>query len=381
MDLSRRAMISGGAAGIGAWALAPSTASASPIRIRRRLVDAASAEAIEAHACPGIQIAIAVAGDVTLSRAYGMANIETGTAMSGRSVFRIASLTKQFTAAAIIKLAADGRVDLNGPVARYLPFMERLQATSVLELMHHTAGLHSDESGVPAHAGAAATQVALAEEIAAQTQPFDFPPGTAWLYSNANYIVLGAVIEAVTNTPFAEAMSELICAPLGLASTGVDHTGDVVARRVNGYTASEAGSFENAALLEISDAGGAGSMRSTAADLCRWHAGLLGNQLFGPGEVALMMAPGRLRDGRVSGANRFSPDDASYGDVQYACGLLVSPASEPHPSILHYGYIDGFACVLQTFLGPQVTMAVLCNSDVGPATPFRAIRRIVTAAL
>ncbi|MBY0568850.1 MAG: beta-lactamase family protein [Hyphomonadaceae bacterium] len=383
MHLSRRGMISGGAMGIGAWVFAPDAASARPLRLRRRLVDAAAAEALEAHACPGIQISIAVAGDVSISRAYGMANIETRTATSERSVFRIASLTKQFTAAALVKLAAAGRVELNAPVARYLPFMERLQATSLLELMHHTAGLHSDESGVTTHSGAAPSQVALAEEIARQSQPFDFPPGTAWLYSNANYIVLGAVIEAVTATPFSQAMSELVCAPLGLTSTSVDHTGDVVAHRVNGYTPGDGadGPFANAALLEISDAGGAGSMRSTATDLCRWHAGLLGGQLLRPSDVALMMAPGRLRDGRVSGANRFSPEDARYGDVQYACGLLVSPTLDAHPSILHYGYINGFACALQTFLGPQVTMAVLCNGDVGPATPFRALRQIVTAAL
>lgn len=369
--------------GIGAWASAPNTAAASSVRFRRRLIDAAATEALEAHACPGLQIAIAVAGEISVSRAYGVANIETRTAMTEHSVFRIASITKQFTAAALIKLAATGRVDLNAPVARYLPFMERLEAISPLELMHHTAGLHSDESGAPTRYGAAASQIALAEEIAGQSEPFDFPPGTAWLYSNANYIMLGAIIEAVTNTPFSQAMGELVCAPLGLRSTNVDHTSDIVAYRVNGYTpaAGADGQFANAALLEISDAGGAGSMRSTAADLCRWHAGLLGGRLFGPTDIELMLAPGRLRDGRMSGANRFSAEDARYGDVQYACGLLVSPSSDAQRSILHYGYINGFACALQTYLEAQITMAVLCNGDVGPATPFRAIRQIVTMAL
>ena len=369
--------------GIGAWTSAPNTAAASSVRFRRRLIDAAATEALEAHACPGLQIAIAVAGEISVSRAYGVANIETRTAMTEHSVFRIASITKQFTAAALIKLAATGRVDLNAPVARYLPFMERLEAISPLELMHHTAGLHSDESGAPTRYGAAASQIALAEEIAGQSEPFDFPPGTAWLYSNANYIMLGAIIEAVTNTPFSQAMDELVCAPLGLRSTNVDHTSDIVAHRVNGYTpaAGADGQFANAALLEISDAGGAGSMRSTAADLCRWHAGLLGGRLFGPSDIELMLAPGRLRDGRMSGANRFSAEDARYGDVQYACGLLVSPSSDAQRSILHYGYINGFACALQTYLEAQITMAVLCNGDVGPATPFRAIRQIVTMAL
>lgn len=383
MHLSRRTMIGAAAVSAGAFALAPNAASASSVRFRRRLIDAAARDALTAHACPGIQIAITVAGDISVSRSYGLANIETGAAMTEHSVFRIASLTKQFTAAAVIKLAALGRVELNAPVARYLPFMERLQTMTLLELMHHTAGLHSDESGAPSRYGPAPNQIALGEEIAGQSEPLDFPPGTAWLYSNANYIMLGAVIEAITNTPFQQAMDELICAPLGLRSTRVDHTSDVVAHRVSGYTPAEGASahFANAALLEVSDAGGAGAMRSTATDLCRWHTGLLEGRLFGQSEIALMMAPGRLRDGRVSGANRLSPEDARYGDVQYAGGLLVTPDSEPHPSILHYGYINGFACALQTFLRSRVTMAVLCNGDVGPATPFRALRQIVTAAL
>jgi CubicO group peptidase (beta-lactamase class C family) len=328
-------------------------------------------------------VAIAQAGDIVFSRGYGIANLETRAPVSERSVFRIASLTKQFTAGAVIKLAAMGALGLENPVQRYLPFMRDRPETTLLELMHHTAGFHDNEAVAPLHAGAAETQITLAEEIARQDQVFDFAPGTAWRYSNANYIVLGAVIEAVSGKSLGAAMAELIFAPLGLSATAVDQAADIVANRASGYSATGdvRAPFENAALLEVSDAGGAGAMRSTASDLCRWHEALLSGRLFSQSYIDLMVTPGRLRDGRLSGANRFLPQDAQYGDTQYAGGLLVSPPSDPHPSLLHYGYINGFACMLQTFTGADVTLAVLCNGDVGPATPFRAMRRVVTDAL
>jgi D-alanyl-D-alanine carboxypeptidase len=248
-------------------------------------------------------------------------------------------------------------------------------------LMHQTAGLHSDEDSPFCLAGpeGAKSQVKLAEEIAGQAKPFDFEPGTAWLYSNANYIVLGAVVEAVASKPFADAMSALVFDPLGLTFTAADRSGAVVAGRASGYTPTEGRSepFDHAAFVEVAYAGGAGALRSTALDLCRWHEALLSNRLFAKRWVELMKTPGRLRDGRLSGANRFSPQDANYGEVQYACGLLVSPPSDPHRTILHYGAIDGFAAVLETYVDLGLTVAILCNGDTGPALPFRAVRRLV----
>jgi CubicO group peptidase (beta-lactamase class C family) len=173
-------------------------------------------------------------------------------------------------------------------------------------------------------------------------------------------------------------MGDVVLRPLGLSATAVDRAEEVVIGRASGYAPHKPdGSFENARCIEIAEAGGAGAMRSTGLDLCRWHALLLSNRLFARKYLDLMLAPGRLRDGRLSGANRFSSSDASYGDVQYACGLFISAPSDPHPSILHYGAIDGFAAVLQTYLKAGVTFAVLCNGDIGPAMPFRAIRKVV----
>ncbi|RYY27687.1 MAG: class A beta-lactamase-related serine hydrolase [Sphingomonadales bacterium] len=377
--LSRRNVIAVGAT----LTALPASAQSSTPAVADAAVALAVEEAINAHACPGVSVAIGQAGTLRVSQGFGMANLETQSAISEKSIFRLASLTKQFTAAAIIKLASLGRLDVRAHAATYLPGFKALKPFTLLELMNHTAGLHSDEGGEAGSSVAmpAKTQIELANHVARQPKPFDFDPGTAWLYSNANYIVLGAIIESVTNMPFDRAMSELVFAPLGLASLAIDKPSEIVTGRVSGYSPVEGRTvpFENAAYLDVSQAGGAGAMRGTAIDLCRWHDALLGHRLFDRAHTDLMLTPGRLRNGRPSGTNRFSPGDAGYGDVEYACGLLVSGPSEPNANILHYGAINGFAALLQTYTKSRTTFAVLCNGDTGPALPFRSIRKAVVA--
>ncbi|MBX3595593.1 serine hydrolase domain-containing protein [Sphingomonas sp.] len=342
-------------------------------------------DAVRRNAIPGVATAVMKAGVQLYARSAGRANLETGTSMSPDAILRIGSLTKQFVAAAVIRLAMLGKLDLSAPVSRYLPAFSKLPPFSLLEAMHQTAGLHSDESEEAIAAPAPArTQLALAAEIAGQAKPFDFPPGTAWLYSNANYIVLGAVIEQVMAMPLATAMERLVFEPLGLRHTAFDNAEEVVPGRASGYSATQTGvpPFANAAWLDPSQTGGAGAMRSTVGDLCKWHDLLLGDRLLDRTHTRLMLTPGRLRDGRLSSANRFPPQDANYGDygdTEYACGLLVSGPSQPHPNILHYGFINGFSAVLQTWIGPRVTFASLCNVDVGPGVPFSGIRKAVVA--
>jgi CubicO group peptidase (beta-lactamase class C family) len=345
-------------------------------------VEAAAMNALKDGACPGVQVSVWQDGKSVLSRSFGRANIETATPVSANSIFRIGSLTKQFTAAAIIKLAADGRLRIEDPVARFLPAMARLPEMSLLELMNHTAGLHDDGQEESRSRGTA-SQEQLAVAIASQAKPLDFAPGTAWLYSNANYIVLGAVIEKVTGVPLAEALAALIFRPLGLRKSAVDKNADVVPNRASGYTPVDGGKgkFVNADYIDISDAGGAGAMRSAASDLCMWHTALLSGKLFAQPFVKLMTTPGRLRDGRVSGANRFSPEDANYGGVQYACGLLVQSSGPNGRVISHNGFINGFSAVLESYVDRRLTFAVLCNADVGPRLPFRAIRRALNEQL
>ena len=339
------------------------------------------AEAMANQVAPGFQLAVMEQGQFVYHQSGGKANLATGEAVSSTSVFRIASLSKQFTAAAILKLAQMGKLELNAPISRYLPFTAVLPEIRVIELIHQTAGLHSDESEVAEIESETKnrTQIDLAKEIAAQSNPVDFLPGTAWFYSNANYIMAGALIEQVSGKALPRAFRELIFSPLRLKKIAMDYADDDVARRVVGYSHAEnqPPAFVPAAFMKVEEAGGAGALRGTASDLCRWHHALLNGRLLDPAHLQIMLAPGRLRDGRLSGANRFSPEDAHYGDVQYGCGVLVSPASDAHPNIMHYGFISGFSAMLLTELKARRTVAILFNADPGPALPFSKLRKLI----
>lgn len=385
MEMSRRSLLCG-AAGALALHWAPGVVAAE-YRVRRamaRAIDAAVADSMAAGASPGVAVQVALRGRTLFSRAYGLANLETRTPLTTHGVFRVGSLTKQFAAALVLTLAERNDIDLDAPVSKWLPFFTPHAAFSPRELLHHTAGLHADESASPCLSGAVETrsQIDLARAISAQETLFDFAPGTAWLYSNANYIVLGALVEQVTGRSLADAARRLIFDPLQLSATAFDDTRDVVANRVSGYSPvpDAAGQYVQAAPINIAQAGAAGAMRSSVGNLCQWHASLFGERLLPKRWLDVMMAPGHLRDGRVSGANRFSPHDAGYGNVQYAMGLLVSPAGEQR-SLLHYGYIEGFSSCLEAFPDAGVTLAILCNGDVGPRLPFRAIRRVIRDGL
>jgi len=369
-----------------AFAIRPAIAQAADVDTgAASAIDTAARSAITAGACPGIAVQISLRGRTLFSSHHGLANIETDSPLTGNSVFRIGSLTKQFTSALVVKLASEGRLALDDAVSKHLPFFAAHGSFTLRELLNHTAGLHSDDQSTSRPAGSAGpkSQVELAREISAQATLFDFEPGTAWLYSNANYIVLGALVEKVAAMPLAAAASTMIFKPLGLTKTAFDRSEAVVPGRVDGYSpvADSTGSFTHAAFLEISDTGGAGAMRSTVADLSQWHHALFANRLFDARFVEIMVTPGRLRDGRLSGSHRFLADDASYGDVQYGMGLLVSPPSQKYRSVLHYGFINGFAACLESFTDVGLTTAILCNGDVGPNTPFRVLRRIVSEQL
>ena len=380
MILTRRSILGAAAASLASGALGAPRAPIAEVALRTAIAVAAR-KSIAAKGAPGISVAVARGGRLLLEQSFGFANLETATLARPRSIFRIGSLTKQFTAAAVLRLQEQGRLKLEDPVAKYLPAFAPHPRIAVAELMHHSAGLHSedDAASCPAGLDAPLSQVALANTVAAQKTVFDFPPGTAWLYSNANYIVLGAIVESVSGRLLASALNELVLKPLVPTTLALDRSDVVLPDRASGYSHSEEARFVHAGFIEISEAGGAGAMRGTASDLVRWHQALIAGKILTPVSLAVLLAPGRLRDGRLSGANRFSPNDANYGDVQYGGGLLLSPAGARPRTISHNGFINGFSAVLETSLDSDLCFAILANADVGQNLPFRDIRKAMRA--
>jgi D-alanyl-D-alanine carboxypeptidase len=345
-------------------------------------LDTLVARAVSSFNTPGLSLTIWKNGKEVHSCYAGLANLETGTHVTNTSVFRVGSLTKQFAAALILKLVAAGKLSLTDPAHKYLPFLATYEPFTILELLNHTAGVRDgDYNTTDLHSN---SQTEQAQRIAQQDPFFDFRPGTAWLYSNANYILIGAIIEKTTGQSLADAASRLLFRPLGLQLTAFDTAGNVVPGRASGYTPTGTPErpFQNADYLDVNLAGAAGAMRSTASDLCRWHHALFRADALPSSLVKIMMLPGRLRNGQLSSTNRFSEHDKPMGNTQYGLGLMLDDATVDRSLIVnHHGGINGFASYLATHVSSGLTFAFLCNADTNSGLPFREIRRIVFADL
>ena len=334
--------------------------------------------AIDSKVCPAIQVSVMKSGIQLENIALGYGNLESLSFASPNTIFRIGSLTKQITGILILKLSGEGKVGLDEPASTYLPFLSKLSRFTIRELLHHTAGVHDDQEAA-ALAGDV-TQLKLAQIISDQKIFFDFQPGTAWLYSNANYILLGAIIEIVTSLNLKEVAARYITSKLSLSRTSYDDASQVVIGRAAGYAFAESKSpiFVNAPWIDVAQAGAAGAMRSTASELANLHQALLFGNFLSDTEKVQFLTPGKLRDGRRSSTNRFSEHDREMGDVEYGFGVNLDTSTRDKSLIVHHnGFISGFSSYLATHIPSELTVACLCNVDANPTLPFKEIRRLI----
>ncbi|MEN6342482.1 MAG: serine hydrolase [Methanospirillum sp.] len=204
---------------------------------------------------------------VLLSKGYGMANYEFSVPNTPQTVFPIGSNTKQLTAAAIMKLQEQGRLNLTDPVTLYLPNATKWKDIRIYNLLNHTSGIPSD-GAFPLTDPADLTLPEIMERTAAL--PLAFAPGTNYTYSNNGYIALSAIIERASGMTYDEYLTTNIFLPLGMNCTGQDNARDVFPGRASGYTTMN-GSHVHYDLQNIHNSWGAGSIHSTTEDLFRWE--------------------------------------------------------------------------------------------------------------
>jgi CubicO group peptidase (beta-lactamase class C family) len=210
---------------------------------------------------------VAQGDTVLLSKGYGMANYEFSVPNTPQTVFPIGSNTKQLTAAAIMKLQEQGRLNITDPVTRYIPNATKWKDIRIYHLLNHTAGIQSDG----AFSLTDPTDLTLPETMERiSALPLTFEPGTNYTYSNNGYIVLSAIIEQASGMSYDEYLKTNIFLPLGMNSTGQDNARDVFSRRASGYTTMD-GKHIHYDLQNIHNSWGAGSVHSTTEDLFRWE--------------------------------------------------------------------------------------------------------------
>jgi D-alanyl-D-alanine carboxypeptidase len=343
-------------------------------------IDAAMTGDVSSGRVAGASVAILRDGKLIFAKGYGRSNLELATPVTRGTVFRIGSLTKQFTAAGVLLLAEQGKLKIDDKLSLYLPKFPRANEVTLRDLLNHTSGVHNFTEGpvIDKISTSGATVQELVDDIAGQSPLYDFEPGTGWWYSNSNYALLGAVIEKVSGKSWANFMKTEIFSKLGMSDTAADDARDIVPGRASGYSLvhGNAGQFRNAAFTDMSVPYAAGALRSTAEDLARWNVGLYSGKLLKPASLEMMLAPGRLRNGAENqtaiawpGGKAFAPPPG-YVPGPYAFGL--EHHSEKGRRIVgHDGSIAGFDALMETFVDNGVTIIVLTNTD-GAAHPLAA---------
>jgi CubicO group peptidase (beta-lactamase class C family) len=328
-----------------------------------RLVTKAVAERVT----PGLQLCVWRAGQPVYSRGFGSANLEVAAALTPTSVMRIGSITKQFTAAALLLLQEDGRLSVDDPLSRFVPELEPGKQVSLRQMLTHVSGLAiSPSDGPAARRGLEIIEHDTASMVAAiqsRKPELRTPPGTQWVYNNLAYRLLGVVAERASGARLRDLFKARLFDPAGLRRTAVEDIGEVLPERAAGYTPApgEVQRFRNASPNSLSFTGGAGNMRSTAEDLCRWHDVLLGGRLLRPDSLKAMLTPVRLNDGSLP------PGRGELGasePLRYGFGVELR-AEGGRPAVTHTGGNDGFVSQLTSYPDARVSVAGIINSDRG----------------
>jgi len=292
-------------------------------------------------------VLVSHAGQTVLAKGFGWANVEHQVANTPQTKFRLGSITKQFTAAAILLLQEQGKLDVHDAVEKHLSDAPQAwEAVTIHHLLSHTSGI-PNFTDFPEYSQTLMVPATLEQTIARfRDKPLEFAPGERFNYSNSGYLVLGAIIEKSSGKTYEAFVQENICEPLQLRDTGYDHLAPVLAHRAAGYDRQSEG-VVNAAYLDMSIPHAAGALYSTVEDLGRWDQALTAGKLLSARSFAAMYTPVK-------------------GD--YAYGWTVR-SKAGRKEIAHGGGVNGFNSYILRY--PEEKACVVVLSNVAPAPTER----------
>ena len=308
-------------------------------------VDAVVKTAMQQQGIPGMTVALAKNGTMLYVKAYGVSDLAAQLATQPSTIFQIGSITKQFTAALIMQLQEQGKLQVDDSINLYFPEYKFPSAITLRMLLTHTSGL-ADYTSFPQYPDWSTNGVSEATVLSAISQePLLFQPDTQWSYSNSNYFVLWAIIVKITGQSYPANLAQSIFQPLGLTSTyySLPPSGQAAI----GYTGNA--SYQSPAqIVNRSAPFAAGALSSNVYDLVAWDNALVHGKVVSPASFTEMTTP----DG-------FSiPGGGSYG---FGLGLRTF---NNRPTIWHNGAINGFTAETDVFLDSGFAVVVLTNSDV-----------------
>lgn len=337
------------------WQAAPRGQTAAPAASIDEKVNAIFAR-WDSTATPGCTVAVSVKGQVVLNKAYGMADLEHGAVMAPDTILEAGSVSKQFTAAAVLLLARDGKLSLDDPARKYVPELPDYgQPLTIRHMLQHTSGLRdwgsmASLNGWP-RTSRAHTHAHVLDIVGRQTA-LNFKPNTDWSYCNTGYNLAAVIVSRVSGEPFAEFTRKRIFEPLGMSRTSWrdDYT-RIVRDRATAYSL-RGGVYST--LMPFENVHGNGGLLTTVGDLLKWNENLDAPKVGDAAFVTEEQRSGRLENGREHG---------------YGLGLFIG-AYKGLREVYHSGSTAGYQAFLTRFPDQRVSVATLCNVTAGAAGSY-----------
>ena len=294
---------------------------------------------------PGLSVAVLRDGKVVRAKGYGLASVEVSVPATAETIYPIGSLSKQFTATAILLLVQAGKVRLDDPMGKYLADLPQTwQAVTVRDLLNQTSGIPEwvpDPDKDPL-----LKAYPLAEIVRhAAEKPLAFLPGTSYAYSNTNYNLLAGIIEKVSGKPYGDFLQERLFKPLGMSATGTYDPQEAVKGRSAGYDRSQGIVYNNVIFYDPSYLAGAGGLQSTVGDLVKWDVAVSGGRVLPVSVMSQAWTPPSLPDG---------------AKTDYGMGWIRQTVNG-HRIVWHNGAIPGAMAFLGRFPDDHLTIVILSN--------------------
>jgi CubicO group peptidase (beta-lactamase class C family) len=303
-------------------------------------------EFLQEHLATGkfMGAALVARGDEVLYQGgYGSSNLELDVPNSPETEFRLGSLTKQFTAAAILQLQDQRLLNVNDTLDKYLPGAPHAGEVTLHQLLSHSSGIPDSLASYGVELRLAHTPDEMIDQAAGQ--PLEFTPGSQYKYCNICYVMLGRIVEMVSGQSYAEYMAEHIFQPAGMTATIIDDAGLIVPRRATGYSW-DGKTYRNAEFLDMSNVEGAGNMISSVGDMYKWDRALYTDAILSPAAREAYFTP------------RISIDEGT----SYAFGWRIVETPERTLAV-HSGEINGF--VTYAIRDPATQLYIIVLSNVG----------------
>ena len=294
-------------------------------------------------------VLVARDGRIVFDKAYGMANLELDVPNTPDTKFRLGSITKQFTAAAILLLEERGKLKVGERFKAYIPDAPMSwDRITIQNLLTHTSGIPNFTDLADYGTVKLSSRAASAAVAAVRDRPLDFGPGEQYRYSNSGYVVLGDIIERVSGQSYATFIAENIFKPLGMNDSGYDSNSAVIKRRASGYTRLPNGTIVNATYIDMSIPHAAGALYSTTHDLLKWEQALFAGKVMSTASLERMTSPFK--------------NDYGFG--------IGSRLTGGRKVLMHSGGIDGFNTMMAYY--PETRTVVIVLSNVNGPVPDQA---------